>query len=235
MEIQSFSRKMQGLKVVYVEDDPGIRGYITEYISRYGAEVFEAEDGEVGLGIYQTINPDILILDINVPGKSGLEIAEIVRQNDHYTRILITTAYTDQEFMLKAVELRLTRYLVKPVTAQELRDALELCITQLEELSPQRFRIDLGGGYVFDSHERCLFLEGEAVQMRRKEIGLLELLIQNHGNVVTYESIENTLWYDQPMTLDALRGQVKNLRKKLERSMIENVSGIGYRLTLPSL
>jgi len=217
---------MKNYCILYVEDDSEIRQYITSFLERYCKVVYTCDTAEVGLELYEKHQPDILLLDINLGSMSGVELASIVRKNDTKTRILISTAYTDKDFMLQAIELGLTRYLVKPMTNDDLVAALEKCWLELEIQNS----IELGEGYVYHRDLVCIVHGDIHTTLRHKEVELLELFIAHEGEVLRYDFLEQSVWEDEPMSRDAIRSQIRNLRKKLSIDILENVSGLGYRL-----
>jgi len=225
MDHKSFAQKMQSYTILYVEDDEKIRDFITEFLSRYCKKVYACDNSEEGLELYHTYKPDILLLDINLPGMSGIDLATLIRQNDTKTRILISTAYTNKEFMLKAIELQLTRYLVKPVTSKELFSAFEKCLDELQS----RDDIDLGEGYRYSKKHSAIMYGNKVVLLRKKEAELLEFFITHEDEVVRYEVLEYCIWGDEVMTRDAIRSQIRNIRKKISINLFENISGIGYK------
>lgn len=169
------------------------------------------------------------MLDINLPGKSGIEFAREVRQTDKDTRIIISTAYTDKAFLLRAVELGLTRYLVKPITGKELIDAFGKAANEFME-SKKSILVDLGEGYSYDRQRRILLFHETEIPLRRKEMELLEFFIKNRGQTLSYEILQYEIWDDAPMSKDAIRAQIRNIRKKSHRDIIQNINAVGYRL-----
>lgn len=230
MKHQSFAEKMKTYTVLYVEDDFHVRQYITEFLKRYCKEVYESDNSEDGLELYRKHKPDILLLDINLPGMSGIELATLIRENDTLTRILISTAYTNKEFMLKAIELNLTRYLVKPLTSEELFSAFEKCLDELQFGDS----VDLGEGYSYSKKLTAVIYEDETILLRKKEAALLEFFITHEGEVVGYERIEHCIWGDEIMTTDAIRSQIRNIRRKIGIKLFENINGIGYKFCIKS-
>lgn len=144
MDHYLFASKMKNLTLLYIEDDLEIQRCLGEFLERYTSNLHLAQSAEEGILLYEEIDPDIILLDINLPGKSGIDFARELRKTDHDTRIIISTAYTDKEFLLTAVELELTRYLVKPVTSMELMEALSKAADEYEDVKVCK-EIDLGG------------------------------------------------------------------------------------------
>ncbi len=225
MNHYAFAQKMKYYTIVYVEDDVLVQKYITEFLNRYCKYVYTCSDGVEGLALYEKVHPDILLLDINLPKMNGIDVAEVVRKSDKKTRIVISTAYTDKEFMLKAIELNLTRYLVKPVTSEELLSALQKCVDELDDFGD----IQLSKEYIYSKKSTAIIKNGVFVSLRKKEVELLEFFILHEGEVVRYEMLETSIWNDEVMTRDAIRSQMRNLRKKIGHELFENISGIGYK------
>lgn len=221
---------MSHCTLLYVEDDQHVRQYFSEFLSRYCKTLYQCESAEEALALYQEHRPDIILLDINLPGINGIDFASVIREQDETTRILISTAYTDNAFLLKAVELQLTRYLVKPITSTELFSALEKCLDEIETLTGKLHHIVLGEGFVYDRKSKLLKRHGQKIDLRKKEVELLEFFLDRPGETVSYEILESAVWNDEVMSKDAIRSQIKNLRHKTYNALIENVTGIGYRI-----
>jgi len=225
MNHKTFAKKMSNYTLLYVEDDLEVRGHIVEFLKRYFKKVYESGSAEEGFEIYEKYQPNIVLLDINLGGMSGIELATLIRKDDQKVRILISTAYTNKEFMLQAIELSLTRYLVKPITSDELVKALEKCWFEIED----DVSIELGNGYSYNRNLAVILKENREIALRHKEVELLEYMIEYEGHMLRYEQLEEGVWKNEVMTLDAIRSQIRNLRKKLEVDVIENISGLGYK------
>ncbi len=118
-------------KILFVEDEEATRKNYVTYLKMLFSEVYEAKDGEEAYQLYKEQKPDIMILDVNIPKLNGLELLEKIRENDYTTKAIMFTAHSDQSFLLKAVSLQLTKYLVKPVSRKELKEALDFAISEL--------------------------------------------------------------------------------------------------------
>jgi len=234
MDHYSIASKMKQLTLLYIEDDAEIQGYLAEFIGRYTPNLHLAQSAEEGQELYEKLQPDIILLDINLPGKNGIDFARLLREKDQATRIIITTAYTDQDFLLTAVELGLTRYLVKPVTSSELMYALNKAADELKDRDKpieNESEIDLGRGFCYNKDSKSLMRDDTVVTLRRKEMELLEFFIANRNKIVTYEALEYEVWADALMSRDAIRAQIRNLRKKVYAEVIINVTAIGYQFS----
>ncbi len=220
------NNELLNLTLLYVEDDEIIRQNAVEYLCDYFKEVYQAQDGMEALEVYQEKKPNIIITDIEMPRLNGLGMAKKIRREDKSTPIVITTAFTDTEYLIEAVELQLIKYIVKPITSKKLNEALALISKYLHINSI----VSIDKDKQYDNLNKCLMIDKELVTLTHKELQLFDLLAKNHHRVVNYEEIENSVWYGEYMSKDALRALIRTLRKKLQGDYIENVSGFGYRL-----
>ncbi len=225
MNHQKFIKRMNQYTIVYIEDDNKIREYIREFLNHYTKKIYACSSSTHGLKLYKKYKPDIIILDINLPDKNGIEFATLIREIDSKVRILISTAYTNTEFMLKAIELDITRYLVKPVTNEELFLALERCLDILEKET----LFYLGEGYSYDKKTTSIIKDKKVQLLRRKEAEILEFFIEREKEVIRYDMLEDSIWSDGVMTRDAIRSQIRNIRKKIGKNCFKNITGVGYK------
>ncbi|WP_295420844.1 response regulator transcription factor [Sulfurovum sp.] len=220
--------KLGKIKLLYVEDEDAIRSQISEFLGRYVGFLINVSSAEEAMVQYKKHAPDMLLLDVNLPGKNGLTLAEEIRVKDRNVRIIVSTAYTDKDFLLQAVELELTRYLVKPVISSDLLEALEKAVVEIDRRKGQKNSIDLSFGYTYERDRKIVMYAGEMIRLRRKEAELLEYLIDHSDQTVSYERLEYGVWKDTPMSKDAIRAQIRNIRKKIHPDVIKNVTAIGY-------
>lgn len=227
---EKFKNSIAQTKILYIEDDNYIREYINEFLKRFNSNIYLASNAEDGLEIYKKHKPDIMIVDINLPNMSGIELISQIRKNDNFTRIIISTAYTNKEFTLQAIELNITRYLVKPITSKDLIAALQKALDELYKNSTDYSTIDLGEEFFFDIIKEELYKKDEHISLRKKELELLKFFISNRNKSITYRMLEAQVWEDSVMTLDAIRSQIRNIRKKTHSKIVKNISGVGYKL-----
>lgn len=114
--------------ILFVEDEVATRSNYVQYLERYFNNVYEASNGEEALIIYQDKKPDLLIIDINMPKMNGMELLTKIRQNDEDTKVIMLTAYSKNEYIIKTMEFPNTKYLIKPITRSELEQTLELML-----------------------------------------------------------------------------------------------------------
>ncbi|MDC0932823.1 response regulator [Arcobacteraceae bacterium] len=222
----------QNIKILYVEDDNVARENGIEYLENYFDTIYDASDGLEALNLYDKHKPDIIITDIEMPKLTGLEFVKKIREKDNTTQVIITTAYSHKEYLFRAIELKLIKYLVKPINEKDFDEAINLCITTINDENNLSNIIKISNDTIFDTYNKTLVKNGELVKLRTKELDLLCLLIKNKTRFVTYVEIENKIWIDSVMTKDALKTVIKNLKSKLPQNTISNLSGTGYKIEL---
>lgn len=220
----------KNIKILYVEDDEIARENGVEYLQNFFETIYEASDAIVALQLYEKYKPDIIITDIQMPKLNGLEFVKKIRQKDKKTQIIIITAFCDKDYLLKAIELQLVKYLIKPVKEKEFEEVLFLCVNSLQEDNSNIVKLE--NEIYFDTFNKNLVIKDEIVKLRAKEILFLELLIKNKNRYVTYEEIENYVWSESVMTKDALKTLVKNLKTKIPKDLILNLTNSGYKINV---
>lgn len=221
--------KLKTLTVLYAEDEEGIRTNVAKTLSYYVKRVIEAANGEDAFTLYQQEKPDIIFTDIMMPGNmDGIELVRQVRKENSKIPIVLITAHTDKEYLLKAVSLHLEQYIVKPINLKNLKEALLKCVDVIS--SSRSIDMSLPNGYAYDFDNKILSFHNEEIKLTKMQIMFFELLLQNRHRIVTYDELQECVWQDQIMTDSALKSLVKNLRQKLPKEYIVNLSGVGYKL-----
>lgn len=225
--------KLSDLTLLYVEDDKALREQFTRILQSKFKHVIEAEDGLEALEKYELHNPDMMLVDINIPKIDGLEVIELVRKHDKDTPIIVLSAYSDQTKLLKAIKLGLSDYLIKPVPQKKLLSLLEEMALKYENNREKRSVIALPNGYSWKKEEKTLSYDDEIIVLTKREIMLLEFMMKQINKIVTLDSITNLIWEDEESTVaySSLSHLLKRLRKKLPEELIENIYGEGYRIT----
>lgn len=225
---KSLISKLSSFSVLYVEDEEGIRNNIYEILKQIFNKSFVAKNANEAFNIYESNKPDLIITDIRMPNETGIELIKRIRKRDSKVRVIITSAYTDLNYMLEATELHLVKYIIKPINETKLTEALEAF---LKSYDTSRI-YNLQDGWLFDESKSLIKAFDEEFKLTKKENQFLKLLIQKN-RIITYEEMENVIWNeDNIMTPNAMRLFIKNFRKKLPENVLRNVQGTGYRLVL---
>lgn len=222
---------LKNYRLLYVEDETGIQKNMTEYLEGYFKNVYVANDGKEGLEAYHTHKPDALLLDINIPYIDGLTLAKTIRKIDKNVAIIMLTAFTDTDKLLQATELKLLKYLVKPLDLLEFQDTLDLLAKELNESSQNIVRLD--HEYTWQVDMQQLFCENEIVALTSKEERLFSLLVKNKNNNISFEDIMAYVWVDEferEVSVNCVKNVLSDLRKKLPKDAIKSIYGTGYML-----
>lgn len=219
--------------ILFVEDEKEIRQNYSLYLKKLFKNVYEAEDGHIAYEIYKNKKPNIMIIDINIPKLNGIELLKKIREKDHSTKAIMLTAHTDVKYLLESASLKLTKYLVKPITRSELKEALSLVLEELKkyDISSKQILM-LKNGYSWN-YETLELSNNNIVMLTDKERQILQLLFSNTNITYSYDDIIGDVWqsYDEDR-IGALKTLIKNLRKKLPKDTIKNVFGVGYKIQL---
>ena len=212
-------------KVLCLEDEEAILRNICASLELFFAEVKGVTDGFDALELAMSGAYDVLVLDISVPNIDGLEIAKKVRAINQKIPIVILSSHVEQEYLWRAVELKITRYLAKPYDKKSFVKALEDVAFELVGRTPT---IRLNDELEYDFGKKSLYVNGEISHLSKSESKLLEYFLNNKNQTITYEQIFDYIWdYEQP-TKEAIKTIVKELRRKLGKDVIKNLYGVGY-------
>ena len=219
-------------KILFIEDEESIRKNYIVYLKMLFKEVYEAEDGLKGYSLYERKKPEIIIIDINIPKLNGIELIKKIREKDHNVKVIILTAHTDKSFLIEATSLKLTKYLVKPVSRKSLKEALELVVEELLKYKIVSLqKIELSQGYSWDLGSKELIQYDNVIDLTAKEKNFLDLLISHKNRVFTYDQIFEYVWgYEESVSINSIKNIVKRLRKKLPDNTIQNIFNDGYKL-----
>ncbi|WP_044412938.1 response regulator transcription factor [Thiomicrospira microaerophila] len=217
--------------VLFVEDDIGVKQRVSESLRRYFKQVYEAQDGEQGLALYKKHKPDILFLDIDLPKLSGLALLQKVRENDPVTKAVMLTAHTELDMLLQATELKLTKYIIKPLNRKALQETVQMLVEEMRsyQIIPQK-NLQLKNEYMWNVQTEILTHKNEEIKLTPNEKKIFMHLIRYPNRVFSYNDIIAHVWEDPYDKQGPLRTAIKNLRKKLPEDTIVSVYGEGLKL-----
>jgi two-component system response regulator MprA len=216
-------------RVLVVDDDPPLRRMLARTLAAEGYEVFVAGDGGAALVSVERTVPDVIVLDVAMPGLDGLTVARRLRGKGLPTPILMLTARDAVPDRVAGLEAGADDYLVKPFAVQEL-------IARLRALTRRGLSDSAAGGLrsygdlTFDAAARRAVRSGRAIDLTGREADLLELLLREPGRVVTRERAIEEIW-DDAAELNVVDRYVTRLRRKLgSPALIQTVRGSGFTL-----
>lgn len=221
-------KRLKEKRILLVEDEMIIRNNIASMLKFFFKEVYTAVDGYDGVDKYEEYLPDIVMTDLKMPVMSGFELIEELRNRSSKAYTIIVSAHTDTELLIDAIHNGVDRYIIKPVTEDELFEAFESYLKKLDLQLPKIIELDKNIKVDLDKH--LAIVDKKEIHLNKKETELLKLLCLDESKTVTYEQIEYQIWGSDSMSLSAIRSVVRDLRKKVGNKYIVNVSGTGYRL-----
>jgi len=220
---------LQQCSILLAEDDEGLRNIFKKILLLYVAEVIEADNGEKAYELFLKHRPDIVITDVKMPKLNGLAFIKRLREQKIDTPVIVTSAYADQELLLEAIKLSLVEYLIKPIKEQDLTKVLNECARMIGTGATQS-TVRLAPDCLYDLKNKKILQNGREIALTPKEVGFLELLIKNNGDLVTKQIIEEALYAYEEMPPSALKNLVFKLRKKLDCDIIKTVGKLGYAI-----
>lgn len=222
-------------QILIIEDEADIRELVRYNLEREGFAVSEAESGEDGLKAAAKKRPDLILLDLMLPGKDGLQICRELKHNEDARSIpvVMMTARGEESDIITGLELGAEDYVVKPFSPKVLTARVKAVLRRSEaaaEPSPEDV-LRMGDLVIHPGrHEVCM--NGRPVDLTASEFGILHFLARRPGWVFTrYQIVDAVHGDDYPVTERSVDVQIVGLRKKLKKagSCIETVRGIGYR------
>jgi len=224
-------------RVLIVEDEDSFSDALSFMLRREGYEVFIATDGNAALAEFDKHGPDLVLLDLMLPGISGTEVCRIIRGKSTVP-IIMLTAKDGEVDKVVGLELGADDYVTKPFSSRELLARVRAVLRrngEQDELLPPTIE---AGSVRIDIERHVVSVRGEHVTMPLKEFDLLEFLVRNSGRVLTRNQLIDRVWgadyVGDTKTLDV---HIKRLRAKIEidpayPSYIQTVRGLGYKFDI---
>lgn len=219
--------KLSGLTVLFVEDEKELRNALDSAIGDEFSKFVVARDGEDGLKKFKKYKPDIVITDILMPICDGLEMSKEIKKMSKETPILVLSAFSEKERLLKAIDVGIDKYLIKPIDPDELMLTLNIVADEMLSLDEL---VELKNGYQFDKIRKVLVKDGETISLTKKELLFISILVKNLGVFVLHEEIKKYVWTNKNVTDAAIRTFIKRVREKTGKEFIKNVPGLGYKI-----
>ena len=221
--------------ILVIEDDPIIRQTVEYSLRRSGFEVRSAADGDTGLELAGRVKPDLVLLDLMLPGMDGYEIAERLRQGDKETAIIMVTALDQERDKVRGLDAGADDYITKPFSMDELlaRVRANLRRVRQRETLADDATIEVGD-LVIEPKSFKVWVAGEPVALRLKEYQLLVTLARLAGSLCTRQTLAERVWgYEHLASSRTIDVHIRRLRQAIEEpsayTYIHTVHGMGYR------
>jgi two-component system phosphate regulon response regulator PhoB len=222
-------------KIYIVEDEPDIRETLKYNFSNEGFKVFTAPDGEQALSDIKKVLPEVLILDLMLPGLSGLDVCKSIRADDDIKdmSIIMLTAKGEEIDRVIGFELGADDYVTKPFSVRELILRVKVLLKKQRESLAQNKLVTFGPIRIdLDAHE--LRVNDKEIVLTALEFKLLQHLVKRKGRVQTREQLLGDVWgYSAEVTTRTVDTHIKRLREKLGNTAdyIQTIRGVGYRFS----
>ncbi len=226
-------------KILVIEDEANIRSFAKTILEAHDYQVITADTCQNGIMMFSSHRPDLVLLDLGLPDRDGLEFIHTTRKQQDGTPILVLSARTNETDKVEALDLGANDYITKPFGTAELmarvRAALRNSTRSVNSISfSEKFTLyDL----MIDYDRRMVFIAGEEIKLTQTEYNILALLTRHTGKVLTYATIIREIWGpSDDGGVKKLQVNMANLRKKLgikpgDNRYIINELGVGYRIS----
>ncbi|TWI81298.1 two-component system alkaline phosphatase synthesis response regulator PhoP [Lacibacter cauensis] len=222
----------KGKKILIADDEPDILEILEYNLTVEGFTVIKAKDGDEALHLAKQQQPDLIILDVMMPRKTGMEVCQILRSQPDFanTLIIILTALNDEASHLKGFEMGADDYVSKPISPKVL-------ISRVNALLRRSFRSDDSiikiGDLQIDKEQFLVKYHGQDIILAKKEFELLALLASKPGRVFLRHEILNQVWGADVIVGDrTIDVHIRKIRQKLNIDCITTVKGVGYKFEL---
>jgi two-component system, OmpR family, KDP operon response regulator KdpE len=221
--------------VLVVDDEPAIRRFLRTSLRAEGYEVLEEETGERALSEIRRREPDLVMLDLGLPGIDGLDVIRQVRKGGSVVPIIVLTVRADEVGKVKALDLGADDYVTKPFGVDELLARIRAALRHRLQQEGEK-PLFHSGDLTVDLVRRIVSVRGQEVKLSPREYDILRLLIHHAGKVLTHRMILKEVWGSEA-DVQYLRIYIRQLRQKIEPdperpTHITTETGVGYRLRI---
>ncbi|EPA5161747.1 butyrate response regulator transcription factor BumR [Campylobacter jejuni] len=223
------SQECKELIILVVEDKVKARESMINILSERFSKVIGAQNGDEGLKKFKKFKPDLVITDIAMPIMDGLDMAREIKEISDDVPIVVLSAYSEKERLLRSIDIGIDKYLIKPVDIEELFKVLDYLIGEKIEAN---MLVKISEEYQFNKTKRTLIYSGEEIVLTKKELAFISLLLKQPGALVLHEDIKKNVWIGEHVSDTAVRTFIKRVRDKVGEDFIKNVPSLGYKINI---
>ncbi len=224
-----------GKKVLIADDEPDILEIIQYNLKKEGYEVITAKDGDEALTKAKMFKPELIILDIMMPKRNGVEVCEILRRQSSFkdTLIIFLTALSDESSQIKGLETGADDYVNKPISPKVLVSRVNALFRRISKPVPENDHQMKFDQLEIDADKYEVKVKGEVVVLAKKEFELLNLLASRPGRVFLRNEILSQIWGQEVIVGDrTIDVHIRKIRQKLGLDCITTIKGVGYKFDL---
>jgi two-component system alkaline phosphatase synthesis response regulator PhoP len=218
------------VSVLVIDDEEDIRDILTYNLKKEGFNAFSAENGQKGLELVKSVHPDLVLLDVMMPGMDGIEVCEAIRNLAGHERTLICflTARSEDYSQIAGLDAGADDYVSKPIKPKVLISRIKAMLRRKGMVEPDEKSTD--GRLVINRDKYLVEKDGEVLHLPRKEFELLALLVSRPGHVFERDTILEKVWGTDIVVGDrTIDVHIRKLREKIGDTMIKTIKGIGYK------
>lgn len=226
---------IKGKKILIADDEPDILEIIHYNLKSEGYEVFTAKDGDEALQKAKYIKPDLIILDIMMPKRSGVEVCEILRSQQAFedTLIIFLTALNDEPSQMKGFDTGADDYINKPISPKLLLSRVNALFRRSHKPEDGENGVLVIDNLIIDPFQYVIKVNDTEITLAKKEFELLYLLASKPGRVFLRNEILNQVWGNSVIVGDrTIDVHIRKIRQKLGLDCITTVKGVGYKFSL---
>ncbi|EGI2864658.1 response regulator transcription factor [Campylobacter jejuni] len=223
------SQECKELIILVVEDEIKTRESLINVLSERFSKVIGAQNGDEGLKKFKKFKPDLVITDIAMPIMDGLDMAREIKEISDDVPIVVLSAYSEKERLLRSIDIGIDKYLIKPVDIEELFKVLDCLVGEKIEAN---MLVKISEEYQFNKTKRTLIHNGKEIVLTKKELAFISLLLKQPGILVLHEDIKKNVWIGEHMSDTAVRTFIKRVRGKVGEDFIKNVPSLGYKINI---
>jgi DNA-binding response OmpR family regulator len=219
-------------KILIVEDESLVVMDLTSSLAKLGYEVAgSASNHEEAISLTKEKKPDLILMDICLNGKKdGIQAAKEINRY-HDIPIVYLTALDDTEVLERALKTNPCAYLTKPFSTQSLKASIEIALRK-KESKQDAGDIIFDEEFSYNSNTKELVCNDKNISLTKRERELLSLLVENRGQVVTFDEMESAIWPDKLPNDNTRRALVSRLRAKLKYKFIKTIPSLGYKIVI---
>ncbi|MEG3911630.1 MULTISPECIES: response regulator transcription factor [unclassified Microcoleus] len=225
---------MAPVKILVVDDDPAIRNLIHRFLSQQGYQVESGEDGQTGLELFEQLNPDLVVLDVNLPDTTGYKLCQEMQRRTGVF-VLMLTARTDEADKMKGFAEGADDYITKPFSLVEIGARVAAILKRKRIVTPAEQQTLTFGELLIDPVRREVILGSQIVALTALEFDLLYCLASKPGRVWRRSELLHEVWDYEYVGADRVVDvHIGQIRRKIELDpnqmpMIQTVRGVGYK------
>ncbi|EAI0880113.1 response regulator transcription factor [Campylobacter jejuni] len=217
------------MEILVVEDEIKTRESLINVLSERFSKVIGAQNGDEGLKKFKKFKPDLVITDIAMPIMDGLDMAREIKEISDDVPIVVLSAYSEKERLLRSIDIGIDKYLIKPVDIEELFKVLDCLVGEKIEAN---MLVKISEEYQFNKTKRTLIHNGKEIVLTKKELAFISLLLKQPGVLVLHEDIKKNVWIGEHVSDTAVRTFIKRVRDKVGEDFIKNVPSLGYKINI---